>query len=72
MISFFFIIIYSIMTIFKSKKNGKLYMLHQNKIGEDVVHTAVPYKHDGRVQKGVDPEGFTLHEKIGPNTKGFL
>ena len=49
------------MTIFKSKKNGKLYMLHQNEIGDDVVHTAVPYKHDGRVQKGVDPEGFTLH-----------
>lgn len=60
------------MTIFRSKKDGKLYIIHERREDEKVTHTAVPYRHDGPVQKGVDPEGFTIHEKIGKSTNGFL
>lgn len=60
------------MTIFKSKKDGKFYIIHQNGTENDIIYTAVPYRHDGNVQRGVDPNGFTIHEKIGFNTQGFL
>lgn len=63
--------IYS-MTVFKNKKDGLLYLLHEQRNDEAVEYTAVPYRHDGKALRKVGPDEFTIHEKKPHVMKGFL
>jgi hypothetical protein len=60
------------MTVFKQKKDGMLYIIHEQRKDGNVDYTAIPYHHPGKVLKGVNPEDFTINEKKGPSMNGFL
>lgn len=63
--------IYS-MTVFRNKKDGNLYLIHEQRKDEGVEYTAVPYRHDGKALRNISPEQFTIHEKRPHEMKGFL
>lgn len=64
------------MTVFKNKKDGKLYLLHEQRGDDGVEYTAVPYRHDdarsSKALRNVGTDEFTIHEKTPYPMKGFL
>lgn len=59
-------------TIFKNKKDGLLYLLHEKRGDGAAEYTAVPYRHDGKALRKASPSEFTIHEKTESQVEGFL
>lgn len=60
------------MTVFKRKKDGELYLIHEHHRDGGVEYTAVPYRHEGDALRKVSPAEFTIHEKTPYPMKVFL
>ncbi len=48
------------MTVYRHKKDGKLYVLHAIESPAGKKFIAMAYRHDGKPMVGCDPKDFTL------------